>query len=126
MTVNEHVVIFAVPSWGHVRSLVALACRIIQQKPDVGITILTAGDIIKKVEAEVVRYFSPGGESKNNIRIISVLEPSPDIFGIIVQTAGACMNFYQTISREERVTCLVSGKTFEPWRKPTLVISDVS
>ncbi|KIJ46278.1 glycosyltransferase family 1 protein [Sphaerobolus stellatus SS14] len=127
MTINGHIVMFSVSGWGHVRPLVAFACRIIQQRPasDIGITIFVSGNIIDKTDIELARYFAPGDESKGHIRIISVQAENSDPFELIFGTAGACVHFYPSLYREERVTCLSSGKTFEPWPKPTLVISDV-
>ncbi|KIJ46276.1 glycosyltransferase family 1 protein [Sphaerobolus stellatus SS14] len=124
MALNGHIVIFSVSSWGHVRSLVAFACRIVQQRSDIGITIFSSGNIIDQTKIELARYFVAGDESKNNIRIISVQPKNPNPFELIFGTAGACVNFYPSLYREERVTCLTSRKTFESWPKPTLVISD--
>ncbi|KIJ46329.1 glycosyltransferase family 1 protein [Sphaerobolus stellatus SS14] len=125
MAINEHIVFFSVSGWGHVRALVAFACRIVQQKPDVGITIFSSGNIIDKTKIELTRYFAAGDVSKNNIRIISVQAENPNPFEHIFGTAGACVHSYQSLSRGERITCLSSGKTYQPWPKPTLVVSDV-
>ncbi|KIJ46326.1 glycosyltransferase family 1 protein [Sphaerobolus stellatus SS14] len=68
MTIKEHIVFFSVSGWGHTRALIAFAYRIVQQKPDVGITIFSSGNIIDKTEIELTRYFAAGDVSKNNIR----------------------------------------------------------
>ncbi|KIJ46334.1 glycosyltransferase family 1 protein [Sphaerobolus stellatus SS14] len=37
----------------------------------------------------------------------------------------ALINFLESIYRQDNVKCLVSGKTFQPWPKPNLIISDI-
>ena len=55
---------------GHVRSLVAFACRIVKQNASIGVTILAGGDIVKKTETEKGRYFAPDDQLKDNVRYV--------------------------------------------------------
>ncbi|KIJ46268.1 glycosyltransferase family 1 protein, partial [Sphaerobolus stellatus SS14] len=115
----------SLPLWGHLRGLVALACRSVQQRPDIGVTILTGGNIIRKAEAEVTRYFSSGDKFINNVRIIGVLEENPNAVEFLPKITGACLDFYEAIYRQDNVKCIVSGCTFQFWPKPKAVISDI-
>ena len=45
---------------GHTRPFCGLTAKVLQERPDVFITLLTVGDLRKKIEREVNRYFSDG------------------------------------------------------------------
>ncbi|KIJ28937.1 glycosyltransferase family 1 protein [Sphaerobolus stellatus SS14] len=125
MAITGHIVLVCIPGWGHLRALVVFACKVIQQRPNIGVTILTAGNIIQKVETEISRHFAADDDAKDNIRVLSVLEQNANVFHLISNTAEASMRFYESIYRQEQTTCLVSGMTFPPWISPKLVIINI-
>ena len=45
---------------GHVKGLCGLSARVVQERADVFITLLVVGDLRKKVELEINRYFPEG------------------------------------------------------------------
>ncbi|KIJ46331.1 glycosyltransferase family 1 protein [Sphaerobolus stellatus SS14] len=126
MPVKEHLVIAAIPGWGHIRPLIVLACRILELKPEIGITILTVGLITKKTEEELARYLPTELDGlRNNVRIISFLERNTGLWEDFKHAPRACLKFLESIYRQDSVKCLVSGRTFKPWPKPNIVISDI-
>ncbi|KIJ29202.1 glycosyltransferase family 1 protein [Sphaerobolus stellatus SS14] len=124
MTVKGHITVFSFPGWGHVRSLVVLACRIVQQRPDIGVTILIAGDAAKKAEEEVTRSIPVGDPANENIRVIGTLKGS-DVMALRVGTAAASLKAYELLSAQQPITCVISGKIFQPWPKPKVVLTDI-
>ncbi|KIJ46330.1 glycosyltransferase family 1 protein [Sphaerobolus stellatus SS14] len=119
MTVNGHIML-SLPIWSHLRGLVALVCRNVQQRYDIGVSILTGGNIIKRLKLRsLVRYASILD------RAIGVLEENPNIIEFFPSIGGSCLAFYEAIYRQETVKCVVSGKTFQSWPKPKLAIADI-
>ena len=54
---------------GHLRPLSALACKIVKERPDVAVTLLTFGDFTGWLEQELGRFFTDGDvNSRESIR----------------------------------------------------------
>ncbi|KIJ31033.1 glycosyltransferase family 1 protein [Sphaerobolus stellatus SS14] len=123
MTIKGHLVMMCIPGWGHIRPLVVLACRIMQRKPEIGITILTFGPIIKQAEEEFSKILLTEHELTNNFRVLSIFEPNK-MWESITDAPSACLYFMESMWRQDNVKCLLSGRIFQPWPKPKVVISD--
>jgi hypothetical protein len=68
---NTELVGLITAALGHLRPLCALAAKLVKERQDVAITLLTAGEIGQQTEREISRFFSSSeadSQAKANIR----------------------------------------------------------
>ncbi|KIJ28432.1 glycosyltransferase family 1 protein [Sphaerobolus stellatus SS14] len=125
MASPRHLAIVSLPGWGHLRPLLALSRKIVDQKPDVVVTILAAGEVIKKAHLELDRYFSGEQKLKDNIRVIGFVVETFDWYQLFAEYGVLIEPFYKSVLQQETISCVVTGKSYEPWPKPKVVLFDM-
>ncbi|KIJ41897.1 glycosyltransferase family 1 protein [Sphaerobolus stellatus SS14] len=131
MKPEAHLVVMAIPAWGHVRPLCAFVARVVQLHPAY-VTFLIAGDNVSRVRNELAQYFlSPEQEGLSRyIRVIGLgslvplANPVPHLFymGSIAQTYE---HMYGEMLQSRSVTCAWTGDVHQAFPSPTVVIVDI-
>jgi len=122
---SGHILGVVAPAWGHLRPLSGLASKIVQERPDIIVTILVAGDYGLRVEKEISRYF-PQDSSKSlrsNIRVINVGGEGASVFSLSHVLVPMFGPIYSKLANLEPVLC-ATGKSYGFPLRPSVVIVD--
>ncbi|KAG5637116.1 hypothetical protein H0H81_005709 [Sphagnurus paluster] len=112
---------------GHARGMCVLAARIVSENPDTTVTILTISDLLEKTRFEVDRQLEQGSPIIERIRrrVLSVLPKVPGNFvQIMGHFAEAYAAAYDTLVKEEPITCAETGTTFGAAPAPSVLVID--
>ncbi|KAI0790764.1 UDP-Glycosyltransferase/glycogen phosphorylase [Abortiporus biennis] len=123
---TEHVVMFSIDAWGHVRPLCSLATKIIQMQR-VHITFLTTPGFADRVKTEVSRHLIGVNEKTRSLNgtIISLRTSDiPDLFSP-EEIFQAFANTFDRLLNEEPLTCARTGQQYDALPAPKSVILDM-
>lgn len=122
---KSHFLLVTCPGWSHARGMCVLAARIVSENPDTTVTILTISDLLEKTRFEVDRQLEQGSPIIERIRVLSVLPKVPGNFvQIMGHFAEAYAAAYDTLVKEEPITCAETGTTFGAAPAPSVLIID--
>lgn len=121
----RHVLFVAAPAWGHLRPFVALATKLVHERPDIIITFTTAGDFKAKLENEMDRYFTKEEkELKDHIRLLQLGDVNAtgliETFRSFTETFN---NLYPNLYEEKPVSCN-TGQVIPAVTRPDVILLD--
>ncbi|PSR79622.1 hypothetical protein PHLCEN_2v6923 [Hermanssonia centrifuga] len=121
---KSHILLAAYQAWGHTRPLCTLAARIVKSR-SILVTLVTTRPFFDRVEKEISRNFSPEETSlKSRIRLVALAtnEANPmDIMSLNISFATA----YETLAKEEPLTCFKTGEQLPAVPSPDVAILDI-
>ncbi|KAF5310569.1 hypothetical protein D9619_008191 [Psilocybe cf. subviscida] len=120
-----HILLVTVPSWGHVRPLLALAVRLAFERDDIVLTILIPPNMLDKGIADIDLQIDSQSVAKR-IRLLTTFAPEPTDHGLaaLVKFGQAYTAVYKHLFAGEAVTCAVKGTTFDALPAPVAIIMD--
>ncbi|KAF8577002.1 glycosyltransferase family 1 protein [Ramaria rubella] len=123
---SGHILLLAVPGWGHLRPLSALACKIVKERSDIAVTLFTAGAFGQRVEREVSRYFLGDADEnrQSNIRLVNIGGEGFEFFEIFPLLHTAFVDYYGKLINSEPIRCQGTGRTHDAILPPTVAIID--
>ncbi|KAF8194649.1 hypothetical protein BJ912DRAFT_924123 [Pholiota molesta] len=126
-TKPSHLVLLAIPAWGHIRPLLVLAARLVLERDDLVLSVILAPTMIEKALSDVSTHFPEESQAhlRERIRIVAPFDTQePDMFKVMGEFIGAYAPAYQTLLQEKPITCAKTGSTFEAVPAPTAIIMD--
>ncbi|KAF8194683.1 hypothetical protein BJ912DRAFT_1087311 [Pholiota molesta] len=126
-TKTTHLILLAIPAWGHVRPLLVLASRLVLERDDLVLTVILGPTVIEKALSDVATQFPDESQAhlRDRIRIVAAFDTQElDLFKVMGELVGAYPPVYQTLLEEKPITCAKTGTTFEAVPAPTAVIMD--
>ncbi|KAG5641594.1 hypothetical protein DXG03_004677, partial [Asterophora parasitica] len=130
----SHLLLVALPAWGHARPLAALGARLVTESDTVLLTILTTSIHLEKLRFEIDRQLETGSPALQRIRqvpaslyaiialIASVDASNP--LAVIGEFAASYAPAYEVLVQAKSITCATTGTVFEAAIAPTAIILD--
>ncbi|KAF5313261.1 hypothetical protein D9619_003741 [Psilocybe cf. subviscida] len=123
-----HILLSAIPTWGHVRPVLALAVRLVLERDDIVLTILVPPNMLDQSFGDLELEFSQDGfqGAAKRIRLLTtvVTEPTDQLFAILSKCTQAYPAVYKRLIAGEAITCAVNGTVFDPLPPPVAIIMD--
>ncbi|KZW02232.1 UDP-Glycosyltransferase/glycogen phosphorylase [Exidia glandulosa HHB12029] len=126
-TTASHIVLAAIPSWSHIRSMSILAARLTAERPIV-VTILVpyCMKIFEQVSSEAARYLQNVSSSRGLLRIVALGEHSkaqtpPEIFNV---GFDAIDTLWTRLIEGQSIECSATRKVHSAVKPPTVIIID--
>lgn len=114
------------PTWGHLTPLLLLSSRLVQQHPNVHITIATAGLYHERFEANLLRYFNEENlHLMKNVRVLSLAGSGDRFFELYGPWMEKIPEFYSNLYEGKETICYGSGRAYPPLPRPKHAIVDM-
>ncbi|KAF8209218.1 UDP-Glycosyltransferase/glycogen phosphorylase [Mycena galopus ATCC 62051] len=122
----QHILLFPVPAYGHLRPLCALAGKLAAEGANIVITILVTPNWLKSAQSDIAAQFPGGHEASARIRIVSLFESNEtDLFALMPLTIQHYPAAYETLHRGSAINCATTGIDFAAVPPPSAIIMDV-
>ncbi|KAF8146711.1 hypothetical protein K438DRAFT_1734557 [Mycena galopus ATCC 62051] len=121
----RHLLLVAIPAYGHTRPLCALAGRLAAHT-NIVVTILVAPNWLHKAQSDISAQFSPGDTAPDCIRVVSLFDSTEsELFKLVPMVMEHFPTAYETLLRGKAIRCASRGMTFPAAAPPCAVILDI-
>ncbi|KAJ7121066.1 hypothetical protein C8R44DRAFT_736757 [Mycena epipterygia] len=125
MSNTRHLLLVAIPAYGHIRPLCPLAARLTTE-PNIIVTPFIAPNWLEQVRSDVAAQFPSDHEALERIRVVSIFHSTEtQLFALMQPMAEHYPAAYETLSRGEGIKCATTGKIFATAPPPSAVIMDL-
>ncbi|KAF9486600.1 UDP-Glycosyltransferase/glycogen phosphorylase [Pholiota conissans] len=126
-TKTTHLILLAIPAWGHVRPLLVLATKLVLERNDLVLTIIISPTMIDKAHSDLETHFEHEELAlhRERIRVMAAFDTQEaDMFKVMAEHIAAYPAAYRTLLEEKPITCAKTGNTFEALPAPTAIVMD--
>ncbi|KDR66298.1 hypothetical protein GALMADRAFT_1162382 [Galerina marginata CBS 339.88] len=121
-----HLVILTIPAWGVLRPLCGVACRAVEECPDIVVTFMILGGWDKRIAAECDRYnrSNDDKETRSRLRLVNIGGQGfdiPDLMSVAFKSFPDC---YRKLVLCESIRSMSTRDHIPQTIRPTAVIID--
>ncbi|KIM78330.1 glycosyltransferase family 1 protein [Piloderma croceum F 1598] len=125
-----HLVLLTIPAWGSLRPLCGVACRAVQERPDIVVTFMILGGLGEKITAECDRYSRSNDNDdekegmRRRLRLVNIGGQGFDIPELMSVAFKSFPDCYRKLVFCESIRSISTGDDIPPTIRPTAVITD--
>jgi len=129
-----HLVLLTIPAWGSLRPLCGVACRAVQERPDIVVTFMTLGGLDEKIIAECNRYSRSNDDDdddenerlRRRLRLVNIGGQGFDIPELMSVAFKSFPDCYRKLVLCESIRSTSTSDDIPPTICPTAVITDTN